>query len=506
MAVPLMDKQPQLLVDTAFVNLALEEGSDGKKLKVKGEFAKADIATENGRVYPRALWEREIGRLTHSIRDRKVLGELDHPSDGKTMLQRASHVVTRLELRDDGVLVGQAEALDTSKGKDLQALVKGNVKVGVSSRGFGSVKKDADGKDVVQEDYRLATFDFVADPADSTAYPDPYYESKEKKMTVEDQKALNEQIEEAVKAREASLREEFSGKLPGLISKAVAEAKEQLRGDLLTDPSVAGAKSVLEQLKPLLLPYILPEDTKGVVEAKDQEIEELKRRIAERDLEIKGLKEDVEGLSKVAKEAGYKYFLERMIGAHGDADLIRKLVGDLTLYESSDAVKEKVESVQKDLSEQRKIAEENEQRALAEEQAKNSEIEKLRQMNAELAEAVQKTLEANKIQALRLHAEDRLLGNPQAPTIRELLRETDLTNLDTDAVDALVERYSKAGNAATDTSNEVRNRIRSMKRGRTYTPQEEEKGVGDPGRSKLEENYNGLGVSLSEIKALSGVV
>jgi len=544
----------QLLQDTTFINFQLvEDGKDGKKVKARGEFARADIATENGRVYPRPIWEREIKRMTQAMRERKVLGELDHPADGKTLLSRCSHLLTGLELRDDGILVGEAEALDTQKGRDLQALLKSGAKIGVSSRGFGSTKTDPKGKEVVQEDYRLATFDFVADPADSTAYPETFVESKERGMDGKDNdKKLDEEIENRVQARlheevtaqvgtavqerEAQLREEFTGKLPGLMGKLKAELREEVRGELLSDPSVAGARAALESVKNLLRPYVIPEDAEALVRQKETEIRKLKEQLSEKDLHIKGLEEELEKLAQVAKEASYKFFLEKQIGGDPDADLIRNLVGDVGLFESSDSLKEKLTSAQAQLREQReekeaaekKLQEEQEARA-AEEQARLAaleeertaalaeereraekaraavaeELDQFRKDNSELLEAVEKALEANKVQGLLLYAERQLTGNPNVVQIRKILESTDLT--DQAHVDKIIDENSKAPAGSSDLDS-VRERVRRMSKGRGYTAREEERGDDRPvPREPVTEDYNGLGIPLSRLQRMSGI-
>ena len=80
--------QPRLLTDVRFVQLSLDEATGDGKIKVKGEFAKCDIATENKRIYPEGVWNKEIGRLGRALGERRVFGEMDHPSDGRTSLNR----------------------------------------------------------------------------------------------------------------------------------------------------------------------------------------------------------------------------------------------------------------------------------------------------------------------------------------------------------------------------------------------------------------------------------
>jgi hypothetical protein len=249
----------RLLIDPLPIQLQLIE-AEGGKLRVKGEFARVDRATENKRRYTKGLMERELKRLFKPIGERKVLGELDHPSDGRTQLTRVSHVITTLHFDDDGsTIIGEAEPLDTTRGKDLQALLKSGVKIGVSSRGYGSTKANDQGEEVVQDDYKLVTFDFVAEPADSTAYPEVVYEEKDpmidpSELTAETLKQAHptlyaEVAKVAAAECTASLKEEFSRNLLDAVGKVKTEVQEQVRSELLADPMVAGAKQALDAVE-----------------------------------------------------------------------------------------------------------------------------------------------------------------------------------------------------------------------------------------------------------------
>ena len=88
-----------LLMDAFAIRLSLDEGTEGKVI-ARGEFGRADLATQNRRVYPKPIYGREIKRLQANVGKRRVFGELDHPADGKTKLQRASHVITKLSMND----------------------------------------------------------------------------------------------------------------------------------------------------------------------------------------------------------------------------------------------------------------------------------------------------------------------------------------------------------------------------------------------------------------------
>lgn len=168
----------ETVIPTTFqvIEEAATEGKP-KKLKIKGHFANCNEATANRRFYKQELWEREIAKLRPRMESRNLFGELDHPSDGKTLLTRVSHVITDMRIEGNQV-VGEAEILPTPTGQVLRSLVESGCKVGVSSRGYGSVKEDTNGNLVVQDDFSLATFDAVGDPA-AGAFPRPVYEATE---------------------------------------------------------------------------------------------------------------------------------------------------------------------------------------------------------------------------------------------------------------------------------------------------------------------------------------
>lgn len=143
--------------------------------RVEGIFQRSDVENANKRVYPRSIWERELKetRVADALASKAMFGELDHPSDGKTKLQRVSHVITNLDLQEDGVMTGAAEILPTPNGQILKSLFESGVQVGISSRGSGSVQNGR-----VQEDFKLNTFDFVARPSTPGALPRPSGETK----------------------------------------------------------------------------------------------------------------------------------------------------------------------------------------------------------------------------------------------------------------------------------------------------------------------------------------
>lgn len=174
----------QLLRDFNELDYTIDElNEDGmpKKFKLKGRFQHADLPNGNGRIYPRPVLESSIQKTAQAVQERRMLGELDHPNDAKIHLEKVSHVVTALKLNEDGQMYGEAEVLPTASGKILEQLLRSGVKLGISSRGFGSTKKNNKGLEEVQNDYKLVTFDIVSDPSTPNAYPQAVYENNENK-------------------------------------------------------------------------------------------------------------------------------------------------------------------------------------------------------------------------------------------------------------------------------------------------------------------------------------
>jgi len=160
----------------------LNEDGQPKKFRLKGIFQKSDTPNGNRRVYPRGILESAIKSTAQSVSEGRMLGELDHPDDAKIHLDKVSHKITKLQMDPSGIMYGEAEVLSTPAGKILESLIKSGVKLGISSRGFGSVK-DNNGLNEVQEDFKLVTFDIVSDPSTPGAYPNAVYESKEEQTT-----------------------------------------------------------------------------------------------------------------------------------------------------------------------------------------------------------------------------------------------------------------------------------------------------------------------------------
>ena len=156
----------------------LSEGK-GKEQYIKGIFMQSDIKNQNGRVYPHAVLQKEVKSFnTKYVNEGRALGELGHPMGPVINLDRVSHVIK--ELKEDGKnFVGKAKVMDTPNGKIVKNFISEGVKLGVSSRGMGSLKANKNGVNEVQKDFVLSTVDIVADPSAPDAFVNGIMEGKE---------------------------------------------------------------------------------------------------------------------------------------------------------------------------------------------------------------------------------------------------------------------------------------------------------------------------------------
>ena len=163
------------------VDFVTEEDENKKKSYfIEGIFMQSEMKNRNGRVYPKAILQKEVKRYTDKfINTKRAFGELGHPDGPTVNLERVSHMIT--ELVEDGAnFVGRAKIMDTPYGKIVKNLIDEGAKLGVSSRGMGSLKPVQDGLQEVQSDFYLATAaDIVADPSAPDAFVSGIMEGRE---------------------------------------------------------------------------------------------------------------------------------------------------------------------------------------------------------------------------------------------------------------------------------------------------------------------------------------
>lgn len=148
------------------------EVAGGQKILMKGILQKADTLNQNGRIYPLAVLEREVRNYQKFIIENRAVGELDHPDSSVVNLKNVSHVIREAYI-ENGTVMGTIEVLSkTPSGAVLAGLVESGIKLGISSRGVGSTRKQGDYY-VVQDDFQLICWDMVSEPSTPGAFMIP---------------------------------------------------------------------------------------------------------------------------------------------------------------------------------------------------------------------------------------------------------------------------------------------------------------------------------------------
>ena len=188
------------------VEFVTEEKNGKKSLYIEGVFLQGNIKNRNGRMYPMETLAKEVQRYNESnVVTGRALGELGHPDGPTVNLDRVSHKIT--SLRESGSnFIGKAKILDTPMGQIAKSLIGEGVKLGVSSRGIGSLKPTKEGFNVVGDDFMLATAaDIVADPSAPDAFVEGIMEGKE---WVWEGTTLRERLAERTKTKIERLAEQ----------------------------------------------------------------------------------------------------------------------------------------------------------------------------------------------------------------------------------------------------------------------------------------------------------
>ena len=188
------------------VEFVTEEKNGKKSLYIEGVFLQGNIKNRNGRMYPMETLAKEVSRYNESnIVTGRALGELGHPDGPTVNLDRVSHKITSLK-ESGSNFIGKAKILDTPMGQIAKSLIGEGVKLGVSSRGIGSLKPTKEGFNVVGDDFMLATAaDIVADPSAPDAFVEGIMEGKE---WVWEGTTLRERLAERTKTKIERLAEQ----------------------------------------------------------------------------------------------------------------------------------------------------------------------------------------------------------------------------------------------------------------------------------------------------------
>jgi hypothetical protein len=187
------------------IKYVTEKTESGKKtMYIEGVFLQSEIKNRNGRVYPKAVLEREVNRYNEQfVQKGRAFGELGHPDGPQINLDRISHIIESLK-QDGSNFIGRAKITDTPMGNIARGIIESGGQLGVSTRGMGSIKLNKEGVNEVQDDFHLATAaDIVADPSAPDAFVNGIMEGVEwiweNNMLIAHRAKL--QVEQAVRSR-----------------------------------------------------------------------------------------------------------------------------------------------------------------------------------------------------------------------------------------------------------------------------------------------------------------
>lgn len=169
-----------LIIETTLFKGKVNEDTAGRTL-VQGVLQRAGSENQNGRVYPKLILTREAKKYEQLIKERRALGELDHPDSSVINLKNVSHNIREIHWEGDD-LVGTVEILPTPSGNILKELLRAGILLGISSRGMGSTRQLDGNKVEVQEDFELIGWDFVSNPSTHGAFMTPMNESVVKQI------------------------------------------------------------------------------------------------------------------------------------------------------------------------------------------------------------------------------------------------------------------------------------------------------------------------------------
>ena len=356
----------------------VDEKTGDRVLRVEVVWQKADIINNNKRRYRRSLLEREIKRLHDPISRGEVMGSAYHPKDGIGEATDVSHIWEEASMLEDGTCVGVVKVLPTSKGKDVQEILRHGGKLGMSSRGFGTTtekQEKVDGKVVkfyeVNDDYQLKSpGDFVMSPsvpgagtrkilesqlteaADSDANGEEKDMSKELEQKITDLESKLAEKDSAIEEYEAKLAEKDE-KIKEL-EKKIAEMEEKLKE--LVDAENESIKSRDDIVKEFVAAYseqpgFLPEDDgagddEDAEASKDERIKELEAKVAEYEKKEKERKEAEERAKAEEKlQAELKAKLDEVL-AKEEYEIFRDLIRKKVVAEDGKVNIDKVEKVE----------------------------------------------------------------------------------------------------------------------------------------------------------------
>jgi len=385
--------------------------------------------------------------------------------------------------------------------------------VGVSSRGVGTTRVEGN-KQVVQDDYNLLTFDFVADPANATSWPEFSTEEvaqagpriSEDTMNAQElrakypdlisaivreemarQQTPAEPSEEDVKAAQA----EMERRLLQMVREERESLEESVKSDLMSDPTVGGARLALESVIKVLRPYVMDEDTQAVVANFEEALEEAEDHAHGLEAENEKLRVINDELLGIAEDLSRRYYMATALNLLEDAPVtgrIVSLMGNVSAYSSAGEFKDALRSAIDAVGAEAERAEEEDERV-------NEMAEENERLRGALEEAASS---GNKI-ALRYYAERRLANHPQGSAIRGMLSESNpSTKAEVEAIIEGFEREHQHSSLFEDVS-------ASMGGGLVHLPDDGEPESLFEDTMSEESDQDFFGTSMSEIRKAAGL-
>lgn len=311
----------------------LSEGKIVKPMRIGGIASKGNVSNENDRYYKTSLLERETNRLANDVGTGRMVGELDHPQDGQSRLEKNAIKFTRLHM-DGDYLKFEAEVLETIAGKDLKANLKGGVSVDVSTRGFGSTKEEKiDGKivgGVIQDDYELVAIDAVSGHSNLDAEIQYFKEKAETTLNGGDEMKLDELkkkypelvavITEEVETRvRKEVTDDLTAKFEAKVIDEIAstrkdmtdEITEKVKTELL--PEYEENQVKLAEIADVVGTLIEGKDTSKTADEKDEHITALKASIAESDKKLEKLGSELKETQTLIAKSDVKDYLDEAL-------------------------------------------------------------------------------------------------------------------------------------------------------------------------------------------------
>jgi hypothetical protein len=187
-----------------------EANENGKKqYYIQGNMMQGNLKNRNGRIYPSEVLEKEMNRYNEQfIKTKRALGELNHPQGPQINADRVSHLITEMK-RDGDNFVGKAKILSTPMGEIVKTFIDEGVRIGVSTRGLGSVKQTKDGIMEVQNDFHLATVDIVTDPSGPDCFVNGIMENTQYFYDIASGTWRAQELQEFIEETVAELKQEY---------------------------------------------------------------------------------------------------------------------------------------------------------------------------------------------------------------------------------------------------------------------------------------------------------